>query len=454
MKTEKIITNIAEAPAKALENAILKSDKALTGIRRPFREAEGYWYAVGPGLTTGASDDDPSGIATYSQTGAKFGYSFLWLALMTLPLMIAIQEMCARIGMATGRGLAGNIRLQYPKAVLYILAIILFFTNVFNLGADLGAMSKAAQLIIPDVNFITFLLLFTVLSLSLQVFVSYSGYAKFLKYLTLVLLLYVATAFSLDYLPWGEIWHNTLVPYFKFDRESFIIITAVLGTTISPYLFFWQTSQEVEERRLAGKFDVKLRHQSVAKTDISKMRFDVWIGMFLSNVVMFFVIVTSAAVLFPQGIEVNSAEEAAKALLPLAGQQAYTLFALGIIGTGLLAVPVLAGSAAYALAETFHWSFGFSKGLRHAYAFYGVIIIAMVMGFFMNTIGLNPMHALIYSAVLNGLTAPIILFFIVRLSSNRKIMGRWVSGKFSKALGYITFVLMTVAAVGTLLVIF
>lgn len=450
MKTENFITKVAEAPAKALEDAILKSDKALTSIRRPFREAEGYWYAVGPGLTTGASDDDPSGIATYSQAGAKFGYTFLWLALFTLPLMIAIQEMCARIGMATGRGLAGNIRLRYPKVVLYSLAAILFFTNVFNLGADLGAMSKAAQLIVPNVNFLTYLVLFTIVSLGLQVFVSYSGYARFLKYLTLVLLLYVATAFSLDYLPWKEIFKNTLIPYFQFNKESFMIITAILGTTISPYLFFWQTAQEVEERRLNGKFNVKLRHQSVLKTDIFKMRFDVWIGMILSNIVMFFVIVTSAAVLFPQGIEVNSAEDAARALLPLAGSQAYTLFALGIIGTGLLAVPVLAGSAAYALAESFHWSFGFSKGLRHAYAFYGVIIIAMVLGLLMNLVGINPIHALIYSAVLNGITAPIILYFIVKISSDRKLMGKWTNGSLAKSLGYITLIFMSLAAVGAI----
>ena len=237
---------------------------------------------------------------------------------------------------------------------------------------------------------------------------------------------------------------------FELNRDSFILITAILGTTISPYLFFWQTAQEVEERRMSGKINVKLRHQSVRKSEISRMRFDVFVGMTLSNIVMFFVIVTSAAVLFPQGIEVNTAEDAARALLPLAGSQAYTLFALGIIGTGLLAVPVLAGSAAYALSESFHWSFGFSRGLRHAYALYGVIIFAMVLGFILNMVGINPIHALIYSAVLNGIISPIILYFIVRISSDKSIMGKWANGMLSKIFGYTALVLMTVSAVGAI----
>ncbi len=450
MKTEDIVTKLATAPAKALEDAIVGSERALTSFNKPLHEAEDYWHAVGPGLTTGASDDDPSGIATYSQTGAKFGYMFTWLALFTFPLMATIQEMCARIGLATGRGLAANIRLNYSKHIVWFLAGILFFTNTFNLGADLGAMSKAAQLIFPQANFVVMLLIFTVVSLGLQIFVTYSGYARFLKYLSFVLLLYIATALSLEALPWKEIWLSTVIPHFTWTKESFIIVTAILGTTISPYLFFWQTSQEVEERRMNGKINIKLRHQSLQKKEVRKMRFDVWVGMFFSNLVMFFVIVTCAAVLFPQGIEVNTAEDAARALLPLAGAQAYTLFALGIIGTGLLAVPVLAGSAAYALAESFHWSFGLNRGLKHAQAFYGVIIIAMVIGFGLNLVGINPIKALIWSAVLNGIVAPIILFFIVRISSDKEMMGKWASGLWSKSIGYISLVLMTVAAVGAI----
>jgi NRAMP (natural resistance-associated macrophage protein)-like metal ion transporter len=450
MKTEKIITKAAEAPAKALENAIVKSEKALASINRPLQEAEGYWYAVGPGLTTGASDDDPSGVVTYTQAGAKYGYSFLWLSWLTFPLMGVIQEMCARIGMATGRGLAGNIRMRYSKHVLYFLVLILFVANTINLGADLGAMSKSAQLILPGVSYITFLFVFAIISLGLQIFVSYSRYAKFLKYLSFVLFLYIATALTLDNLPWGEILKTTILPKFAFSRDTILIITAILGTTISPYLFFWQTSQEVEERRQSGKFIAKAQHQVLANKQVNRMRFDVWFGMLFSNVIMFFVIVTSAAVLFPQGIEINSAEEAAKALLPLAGNQAYTLFALGVIGTGLLAVPVLAGSSAYALAETFHWTFGFSKGLKHAHAFYGVIIIAFIIGLLINLININPITALIYSAVLNGLAAPIIMYFILKISGDKTLMGPWVNGNWSRVIGWGATVIMTVAAVATL----
>lgn len=447
---EKIVTQVAEVPAKALEEAIVSSEHAISTINRPLKGAEGYWHAVGPGLTTGASDDDPSGVATYSQAGAKFGFTFLWLAILTLPLMAVVQEMCARIGLATGRGLASNIRMRYSKRVLYVLTVCLFITNTFNLGADLGAMSAAAGLIASNISFYTYLLLFTIVSLGLQVFVSYSGYAKFLKYLSFVLLLYIATALTIDDLPWKEILRATVIPDFVFTKEGFILITAILGTTISPYLFFWQTSQEVEERRSEGKISAKLRHQSVRIGDVRRMRFDVWVGMFFSNLVMFFIIVTCAAVLFPQGIEVNTAEDAARALLPLAGNQAYTLFALGIIGTGLLAVPVLAGSSAYALAETFHWNSGLNRGLRHAYAFYGVIIIAMVLGMMMNFIGLNPIKVLIWSAVLNGIIAPIILYYIVRISSDNSLMGKWVNGSTTKFIGWCAFALMSISAIGVI----
>lgn len=450
-KIEKTVTELAEAPAKALEQALAEGEHALSSIDRPLKDARGYWHAVGPGLTTGASDDDPSGVATYSQAGAKFGFAFLWTALLTFPLMAVIQEMCARIGIATGRGLAGNIRQRYSKKVLYALVIILFVTNTVNLGADLGAMSSALGLIVPNILFVTALLIFTIVSLGLQIFVSYSGYAKFLKYLSFVLLLYIATALTLNNLPWGQILRAAILPDFVLTKEGFIIFTAILGTTISPFLFFWQTAQEVEERRSAGKLKVKLRHQSVQHGEVRKMRFDVWVGMFFSNVVMFFIIVTCAAVLFPQGIEVNTAEDAARALLPLAGNQAYTLFALGIIGTGLLAVPVLAGSSAYALAETFHWSGGLSKGLRHAHAFYGVIIIAMVIGMLINFLGINPIQALIWSAVLNGITAPVILYYVVKISSDKDIMGRWVNGAWSKVIGWSAFGLMSVAAIGVII---
>lgn len=454
MKPKQIITEVAEAPAKALEAAVLESQHALRSINKPLKQAEEYWYSLGPGLTTGAADDDPSGVVVYSQAGAMFGYALLWIAPLTFPLMTVVQEMCARIGMATGKGLASNIRSQYPISILYLLTGILFFTNIFNIGANLGAMSAAAQMILPSFHFLSFLLLFTVVSLALQVFVSYSGYAKFLKYLTLTLFLYIATALTLDNLPWREILQNAIWPNIVWSKTIIIMICAMFGATISPYLFFWQTAQEVESRRLQGHLDPKLQHQVLKKRDVRRMRFDVTMGSFISHTVMFFIIVTCGAVLFPQGIMIESAEAAALALKPLAGEQAFLLFALGIIGTGLLSVPILAGSAAYGLAETFRWSSGLNKGLSHARAFYGVIIIAVTVGFIINFLNINPIQALIYAAILNGLAAPIILYFIVRISSNKDIMGRWVSKRFSRAVGYGVVGLMTASAVGAIVAFF
>lgn len=458
MKIEEIVTRAAEAPAQALDSAILGSKKASRVIfsKRPLKRAGNYWHSLGPGLTTGASDDDPAGIATYSQTGAMFGFQLAWLALFTFPLMSIVQEMCARIGMATGRGLAKNINQEYSKNVLYGVTLLLLIANVFNLGADLGAMSKAVQLIVPGVPFVVAIGALTIISLGLQIFVSYSLYAKYLKYLSFVLLLYVAAAFVIPGLDWGNILHQTIFPSMQFSRDSLFLICAILGTTISPYLFFWQTSQEVEDRHLldvqdAKKHSSRLRHHDLTKGEVKKMRTDVWLGMFLSNAVMFFIIVTCGATLFPAGIMVDSAEAAATALRPIAGQQAYILFALGIIGTGLLAVPVLAGSAAYALAETFGWKGGLYKKLKHAHAFYGVIIIAMVAGMLMNFTGLDPIKALIYSAVLNGLIAPVILYFVVKISSDKELMGRWVNRSFITWVGWIVVVLMTVAGLAAII---
>ncbi|HEX3099493.1 MAG TPA: divalent metal cation transporter [Patescibacteria group bacterium] len=457
MKIEDIVTEVAEAPAQALDSAIQESKKASRSLfsKKPFTRAENYWHSLGPGLTTGASDDDPAGIATYSQTGAMYGFQLAWLALFTFPLMAVVQEMCARIGMATGRGLARNINLEYSRKVLYIVTALLFAANAFNLGADLGAMSKAVQLIVPGVPFVVAIIFLTIISLGLQIFVSYSLYARYLKYLSFVLLLYVATAFVIPGLDWSNILHQTIVPHMQFSRDALLLICAILGTTISPYLFFWQTSQEVEDRHLsdgleAKKHHTRLRHHELKSKEIGKMRTDVWLGMFLSNAVMFFIIVTCAATLFPAGIMVTSAEAAAAALRPIAGQQAYILFALGIIGTGMLAVPVLAGSAAYALAETFNWKAGLYKKLSHAHGFYGVIIIAMILGLLLNFTGINPIKALIYSAVLNGLIAPVILFFVVKISSNRELMGRWTNRRFTTWIGWIVVGLMTVAGLAAI----
>ncbi len=462
MKTEDIVSAVAEAPAKALDNAIKSSRSASKIIfkKRPFMQrAKTYWLSLGPGLVTGASDDDPAGIATYSQAGAKFGFTFTWLALFTFPLMSIVQEMCARIGMATGRGLARNIRHEYSRSILYLVTGLLFFANSFNLGADLGAMSEATQLILPGLPFVVAILFFSVISLGLQIFVSYSRYARYLKYLSFVLLLYVATAFVIPGIDWGKVIHHTLVPSLQFNSDSLFLICAILGTTISPYLFFWQTSQEVEDRHALAnnhpfKNHARLRHHELRRTEVKKMRVDVWAGIILSNAVMFFIIVTCASTLFPAGIEVNTAKDAAAALRPIAGQQAYVLFALGIIGTGMLAVPVLAGSSAYALAEAFNWKSGLYRKLSKAYGFYGVIIIAMILGLLMNFIGLDPIKALIYSAVLNGLIAPVILFFVVRMSSSKELMGKWSNRPIVTWIGWIVIALMTLSGVAAILSLF
>ena len=424
-----------------------KGGRYSEALARPGR----FWRDLGPGLTTGASDDDPSGIATYSQTGAQYGFQLLWLAPLTFPLMAIVQEMCARIGLVTGRGLAGNIRQHFPRWVLYSCAGLLFFANSFNIGADLGAMAKGAQLIFPDIHFGPTVLFFTALCLCLQIFTSYQQYSKYLKWLALVLIAYILSALSISGLPWGTILHQTVVPGITWGKDQLILICAILGTTISPYLFFWQTSQEVEEEILAGKTSIAQRKRETYPQDIRKMRMDVWVGMFLSNVVMFFIIVACGATLYGAGItNIATAADAAQALRPFAGDMATYLFAAGIIGTGLLAIPVLAGASSYALSESFGWREGLYRRLSKARAFYGVIIVATLMGLGMNFIGLDPIKALIYSAVANGLVSPVVLILIVIMSSNHKIMGSWVNAKLTTVLGWVVTAVMVVAGVAAI----
>lgn len=451
MKSEKLVEEIFEAPAEALEKAIetgigvgkaIKKQEAVKGVSH-------YWHSLGPGLTTGAADDDPSGIATYSQTGARFGFQFLWLSLFTFPLMSVVQEMCARIGMVTGRGLAGNIRLHFPKWVIYVCAALLFAANSFNIGADLGAMAEATKLVFPSLNFWWLLMGFTILSLLLQVFTAYEKYARYLKYLTFVLLSYIVTAFIVQ-TDWAMVFKSTVIPTFGFGKDELFIIGAVLGTTISPYLFFWQTSQEVEEEILQGKTNLELRRETTNK-EMKSMRVDVWSGMFVSNLVMFFIIAVSASVLSSAGVnQIQTAADAAKALEPLAGKFASLLFAIGIIGTGMLAVPVLAGSAAYAVSESMGWRIGLYRKLKQAYAFYGVIIISMIIGMSINYIGIDPIRALLYSSVFNAVVSPVILVLIVLLSSNRKVMGEWVNRKYITAIGIVITVIMFTAGAGAI----
>ena len=418
-------------------------------MKKTWRKVCGYFKDLGPGLITGASDDDPSGIATYSQTGAKYGFNLLWLSAWTFPLMAIIQEMCARIALVTGRGLAANIKRSYSRKMLYFCTALLFIANTLNIGADLGAMAKGVQLIFPNFGFIMLIIAIGLLSILLEVFITYKEYAKYLKWLAMALLAYVATGLII-HMDWNLLLHKAFIPSLSFTRDQIFLITGILGTTISPYLFFWQTSQEIEEEISEGETTLKSRTGTNVE-QVKKMRIDVWSGMFLSNLVMFFIIAVCGATLFANGItNIGTASDAALALKPLAGNGAFLLFAIGIIGTGLLAVPVLAGSTAYAIAESFGWKEGLYKKLRQARAFYGVIIVSILIGIIINFIGIDPIKALIYSAVANGIVAPVILICIVHISGKKRIMGDYKNSRLSSAIGWAITLLMSLAAIATI----
>ena len=446
-----IVEKIIDAPAEVLELSIQSSQKIVknmpySGGQSPLSRARNFWFLLGPGLTTGASDDDPSGIATYSQTGAQYGFGLIWLSVATFPLMAIVQEMCARIGLVTGRGLAGNIRRHFSRRVLYVSTILLFAANAFNIGADIGAMASATQLVLPKISFNSLVVGFTLVMMGLQIFTPYVRYARYLKYLALVLLAYFLSA-VLAHPQWSDVLHHTFVPSLRLGKDQLLLICAILGTTISPYLFFWQTSQEVEEEIAVGQTTIKSRMGSDAGA-MKKMRIDVWSGMLLSNLVMFFIITACGSVLFAHGItNITTAAQAAQALRPFAGNATYYLFAIGIIGTGLLAIPVLAGSSSYAVSEAFGRRQGLNNKLKDAYTFYGVIIISMLIGLGINFIGINPIKALIYSAVANGIVAPVVLTLILLLSGNKRIMGEWVNGRFVKTVGWGVVLLMSVAGI-------
>ncbi len=442
------------APARVLEESVvfIEREEEILITRLPLKRAKEYWKTLGPGLTTGAADDDPSGIATYSQAGAKYGLQLIWLSLFTYPLMATVQEMCARIGLVSGQGLAANIRKHYSPRALYLATGLLFFANTLNIAADLGAMAAASRLLLPNVGFGALVILFAVVSLLLQIFTSYAQYAKYLKYLTFVLLSYVVVAFSVS-LDWSDVLRHTFIPSLTFSKEQIFLICAVLGTTISPYLFFWQTSQEVEEDILRGETTIALRRAQVNPEALKSMRIDVWSGMAFSNLISFFIFAACAGTLYANGItDIATADQAASALKPF-GDFAFFLFALGIIGTGLLAVPIFAGSTAYALSESFGWKSGLYRKLNQAHAFYGVIIISMVLGIGANFIHIDPIRALIYAAVANGIIAPVILFFVVRLSGDTRIMGEYANGRLASSVGWLTIVVMAfsgMAAIATL----
>lgn len=410
------------------------------------KKAKNFLKKLGPGFITGASDDDPSGIATYSQTGAIFGLSQLWTALFTFPFMSVVQVMCGKIGLITGKGLAGVLNKYYPKWILYIAVSILFVSNTVNIGADLGAMASSAQLIFK-IPFIFWLIFMTVTTLILEIFVSYKVYVKFLKYLAFCLLAYIITAFVVK-ADWQNVFKSTIIPTIIPTKEYFMNIVAILGTTIAPYLFFWQADEEVEEEVEHGKIrSFGAGIPRVTPKDITNLRIDTFIGMFFSNIIMFFIILTTAATLNVHGIQINTIGDAASALKPLAGDFAFLLFSIGIIGTGFLAVPILAGSASYAISETFGWKAGLYRKVTRAHGFYGVITLATLVGLLINFIGIDPVKSLYYTAILNGIAAPILIFFILHIANNKKILGKSTNGWLSNILGIITAVVMTLAAV-------
>lgn len=399
--------------------------------------------SLGPGVITGIADDDPSGIATYSQTGAMFGYSQLWLALFSYPFMIAIQEMCGRIGMVTGTGLAGVIKRYYGYKILLVAIALLTITNIINIGADLGAMAAATQLILP-IPFTVILLFLTIVTILAEVFVPYRIYVGVLKYLALTVGAYIIAAFAVQQ-NWSAILWATLIPHVEWSPNYILNITAMLGTTISPYLFFWQASEEVEEEIIEKKIRTMGRGvPEVTSSNMSQMRTDTAVGMLASNVVTFFIIITAAGTLGNVGITgITSAAQVAASLEPFAGKFASLLFTLGIVGTGLLAVPVLAGSAAYAISEAFGWKEGLGKTFSQAQAFYAVIIVATVVGTVVNLSSVNPITMLYYAAILNGLLAPPLMILILLIGNNKKILGDKVNGALGNVFGIIITLLMS-----------
>jgi len=450
-----ILEKLFSAPAEILEKGVELEEEIKHDIenQKPVKAVKEYWKILGPGLVTGAADDDPSGIATYSQMGASRGFGLIWLSLFSFPFMGVIQEMCARIGLTTGVGLATNIKRHFSKKILYFCTALLLFANVFNIGADLGAMAKGTQLIFPKLGFVFLVIGFALLTLTLQIFIPYKKYSKYLKYLALILFAYIFSAFSVK-INWLDVLHHTVIPTINFSKDEIILICAAFGTTISPYLFFWQTSQEVEEEILKGEKTEEMRREKNTAEDIRKMRIDNWSGMFLSNLIMFFIIATCAATLYQNGItNISTAADAALALRPFAGDFAFMLFAIGIIGVGLLAIPVLAGSASYAMSETFGWKNGLYRKLKNATSFYGVIIVAVFLGIGLNFIGLDPIKTLIYAAVLNGIISPVILFFIVKISAKEEIMGEFKNKRIANILGYFITGFLFIVSITTIILL-
>lgn len=404
-----------------------------------------FWRKIGPGLVTGVSDDDPSGIVIYSQTGAQSGFGLLWSALFTFPLMAIIQEMCARIGLVTGHGLAGNLRRYYPRWILVSLVSLAVAGITLNIGSDLAAMADVTHLFIPIPEPII-AILYSILIVLLLIFTSYRTLANILKWTALTVLAYMFVPFFTQ-TDWRETISHTLVPSLDLNRENVLLFVAILGTTISPYLFFWQTSMEVEDKQT--KLKRFMARWIVTKHELRDMEQDVTIGMFVSNAVMWFIIVATAVTLNAHGItQINTAKDAAEALEPFVGQYAYLVFTLGIVSMGILAIPVLAGSSSYALAEVMGWKEGLNKKFHQAPQFYGVIIVSTLVGLMIPLLGIDPIKALFYTGVFYGITAPVLIFAILHIVNNKKLMGTHTNSPISNFLGYLVMWLMLAATIG------
>jgi len=402
---------------------------------------------MGPGLITGASDDDPSGIATYSQAGAQYGYALGWTLFFSWPLMCAIQEISARIGRVTGRGIAGNLKQHYPRPLLYGLVTLLLAANIINLGADLGAMAAGLRLVVGGPQMV-YVALFGLVSALLQVFARYSRYVSALKWLTLSLFAYLAVLLVV-HVPWGEVARGVLLPKIQFKTDYLTVVVGVLGTTISPYLFFWQAEEEVEETKERPGAIPLGRAPWQAQGEFQRIRVDTYVGMFFSNIVALSIVITTAATLHAHGVtNIQTSAQAAEALKPIAGPFAFALFALGIVGTGLLAVPVLAGSAAFALGETMGWHVGLARKANRAKAFYGALVLAVAIGVVMNFTPIDPIKALFWSAVINGVVAVPVMIMIMHLSTHRAAMGDFRLPKLLSWMGWLATAVMAAAAIG------
>jgi Mn2+/Fe2+ NRAMP family transporter len=394
---------------------------------------------IGPGFITGAADDDPSGVATYSIAGAQFGYALNWMSLFLIPMMISIQEMCGRVGMCSGMGLAGVIKKYYSKKLLFFSVSLLLIANIINITADLSIMAASLQMIL-GLPFLYWLAVITIICIGLEVFVSYKVYSKILAILGLSLLVYIITGFITKQ-QWGEVALYTLIPHIDFTLLYFMTVVGYLGTTISPYLFFWQTDEEVEEEIEQGEIQDFNKQPHIGKKAIIIMQNDTTFGMIFSNIIAMFIILTTASTLHTAGItNIETVQQVALALKPLAGNFAYILFTVGIIGIGLQSIPVLSGGVAYALAETFGWKEGLGKKLKNAKAFYLVLALATILGSIFNIVGVNPIQALYYAAIINGVISIPLIAIIIKLADDERVVGKYKTSKFHKIIGWITFI--------------